>query len=399
MVEKRRAFLINFAFILVILAIYFVYFKYLFWPTAPFVLSFFYAVLVQRLMRFLDRKTKRKCHTLWAILLVVLTLLVIIVPLSLILSSLVHRVSSIINYLIQNLADFPQFIENLKVKLLDFLDFLPAGIYESLSQSISDSLNSLADNFSLSSLGIDSSTITSAISTGISGTYSIVKKVPSTIIGVVVGIIASILFTKDYDKIVSFIKLQLPEGKKNLLVEIKQVFSRTIMKMIRSYALIMLITFCELSLGFSILQLLKIMNNNYIYIIAAATAIFDILPVAGSGGVLIPWAIISLINGNTFQAIGLLIIYAVITVIRQYIEPKIVGDSLGVNPIITLAGLYFGLKLFGVIGMFVVPISIMTLKAFNDTGRIKIWNIPESQIIDDSVKKKKKREKKSKRQK
>ena len=115
------------------------------------------------------------------------------------------------------------------------------------------------------------------------------------------------------------------------------------------------------------------MSNSYIYLIALGICIFDILPVAGSGGILIPWAIVSLIMGNTAQAIGLIVIYVIITVIRQYIEPKIVGDSLGVNPLITLAGLYFGLKLFGVLGMFIVPILIMTIKAFNDTGRISLW--------------------------
>jgi predicted PurR-regulated permease PerM len=111
--------------------------------------------------------------------------------------------------------------------------------------------------------------------------------------------------------------------------------------------------------------------------IAIAIAIFDILPVAGSGGILIPWAIISLVLGYLPRAIGLLVIYAVITVIRQYIEPKIVGSSLGVNPIVTLAGLYFGLKLFGVLGMFIVPIGLMTLKAFNDAGRIHLYKSPE----------------------
>lgn len=116
------------------------------------------------------------------------------------------------------------------------------------------------------------------------------------------------------------------------------------------------------------------MTNNYFVLIAAATAIFDILPVAGSGGVLIPWALFSLISGNYKQAIGLAIMYVVILIIRQYIEPKIVGTSLGVHPIVTLMGLYFGLKLFGFIGMFLVPLCIMTLKAFNDTGRIQLWH-------------------------
>ena len=62
-------------------------------------------------------------------------------------------------------------------------------------------------------------------------------------------------------------------------------------------------------------------------------------------------------------------LYVVITVIRQYIEPKIVGQTLGVNPLVTLMGLYFGLKIFGFIGMFLVPLAVMTVKAFNDTGR------------------------------
>ena len=178
-----------------------------------------------------------------------------------------------------------------------------------------------------------------------------------------------------------FIQLQLPESKKNVLVEIKQVFSHTILKMIRAYLLIMFITFCELSIGFTIMSVAGIMSNSYIYLIALAICVFDILPVAGSGGILIPWAAISAIMGNVPQAIGLMVIYVVISVIRQYIEPKIVGDTLGVNPLITLAGLYFGLKLFGVLGMFIVPISLMTIKAFNDTGRIHLWKVPEREPV------------------
>ncbi|MDE6385706.1 MAG: AI-2E family transporter, partial [Eubacterium sp.] len=206
----------------------------------------------------------------------------------------------------------------------------------------------------------------------------VVKSVPSALIGIVIGIVAWIFFAKDYDHIVKFIRLQLPESKKNLLVEIKQVFSKTILKMVRAYALIMFITFCELAIGLTILKLIGVMNNSYTFIIAIAIAIFDILPVAGSGGILIPWALIALISGDVGQAIGLIVIYIVISIIRQYIEPKIVGDSLGVNPLVTLAGLYFGLKLFGFMGMFIVPILVMTLKAFNDTGRINLWKSIET---------------------
>lgn len=89
-------------------------------------------------------------------------------------------------------------------------------------------------------------------------------------LGIVIGIIAWILFAKDYRSVVNFIQLQLPDNKKNLLVEIKQVFSNTILKMVKAYLLIMFITFCELSLGFTILSIAGIMSNSYIYSLHSA---------------------------------------------------------------------------------------------------------------------------------
>lgn len=381
-VEKKREFLINLFFIAVILALVYVFFKYMFWLTAPFLLSFLFAVIVQRPLRWLDKKTKHKCHALWSLLIVFLSIAVILVPIILLLVKFINEISNFVSYLTGQLSDFPQFMQTLKADILNIISFLPDGIYNSLSETITTAIDGLVDDFDLSKLGISTGTITSTISSGVTGIYGFVKNVPSAIISIVIGIVAWILFTKDYDKIVSFIKLQLPDNKKNLLVEIKHVFSKTILKMFRAYGIIMFITFCELTLGFTIMSALKIMNNSYIIIIAIAIAIFDILPVAGSGGILIPWALISFVTGNASQGIGLLVIYVVISVIRQYIEPKIVGNSLGVNPLITLAGLYFGLKLFGFIGMFIVPLSIMTLKAFNDTGRISLWKTPESDKID-----------------
>lgn len=377
-VDKRRAFLINFAYLALILGLVFVFFKYLFWPAAPFLLSFLFAVILQKPLRWLDKKTKKKCHSLWSILLVLLSISVVLVPVIILLVKFFEQVSSFAGYLKGELSDFPKFMEALRTELLGFLKFLPDSIYASVSETINNATTGIVNDFDLSAIGINMNTVKDTVTNGVSGVYSAVKGVPSIIIGIVIGVVAWIFFTKDYDYIVRFIQMQLPDGKKNLLVEIKQVFSKTILKMIRAYGLIMFITFCELSIGFTILRIAGIMNNNYLYLIALAIAIFDILPVAGSGGILIPWCLISLIMGNYAQGIGLIVIYAIITVVRQYIEPKIVGDSLGVHPIVTLAGLYFGLKLFGFMGMFIVPISIMTLKAFNDTGRLKLWKTAEN---------------------
>lgn len=372
-VKKRRDSIINVAFIAMILGLVFFFIKYLFGVTAPFLLSFFFAVCLQRPLRKLDKKTNNKMHTFWSMFLIIVVLAVIIGPVILILSLIGREIIEFVSYLGEQLNDLPNFLATLQNEIISLLKFLPDGIYTSVSDNITVFFSNLIDDFDLSKFNIDINSITSSLTSGITGVYSVVKNIPSAILSIVIGIIAWIFFTKDYDYIVGFIKRQLPEGKKNLLSETKQIFSKTILKMLRAYGLIMFITFCELFLGLSILNLIGVMNNGYVFMIAIAIAIFDILPVAGSGGILIPWAAVSLILGSYPQAIGLIVIYVVITVIRQYIEPKIVGTSLGVHPIVTLAGLYFGLKLFGFMGMFIVPLAVMTLKAFNDAGRIHLY--------------------------
>lgn len=378
-VEKRRDFLINLLYLAAILGLAYVFFKYLFWMAAPFLLTFFFAMLLQRPLRWLDKKTEKKAHTFWSIALVVLSVMIIIIPLVLIFIGIGNKISDFVSYLVGQLDDIPTFLATLEKEILDLLKHLPSGLYKTLSNTVTESFTKLIQGGESATSAINVDTIKSGLSTGISGMYSVVKNIPSVLIGIVIGLVAWIFFTKDYDKIVRFIQRQMPKDKKNTLVEFKQVFYKTILTMFRAYGLIMCITFGELLLGFSILSMLGIMKNGYFALIAAGIAIFDILPVAGSGGILMPWAIVCLVTGNYKQTIGLIIIYVVITVIRQYIEPKIVGTSLGVNPIVTLMGLYFGLKLFGFIGMFVVPITIMTLKALNDNGRISIWKTSENE--------------------
>mgnify|MGYP000018013972 FL=1 len=376
-VAKRRDFLIDLVYVMAIIGLVYVFFKYCFSIAAPFLLSFFFAVILQRPLGWLDKKTKNKMHSFWSIVLVLLCVAIILGPVISIIATLFREIGNFISFLGEQLNDLPTFLVTLQNEILKAIKFLPDSIYTSVSENITQFFGNLINDFDVSKLGINMSSITSGLSNGISGVYSVVKNIPSILIGVVIGVIAWILFTKDYKKVVKFIKLQLPDKHKNLLSETKKIFSSTILKMCRAYGLIMFITFCENFLGLTILNLIGVMKNSYVFVIAICIAVFDILPVAGSGGILIPWSLIALVSGNVGQCVGLLILYAVITVIRQYIEPKIVGDSLGVNPLVTLAGLYFGLKLFGFMGMFIVPICVMTLKAFNDAGRIHLYTPPE----------------------
>jgi len=104
--------------------------------------------------------------------------------------------------------------------------------------------------------------------------------------------------------------------------------------------------------------------------IAAFTAVVDILPVLGTGLVLIPWALFHLIKGNLSLGLGLVLIYVVITVIRNVLEPKLVGQQIGLHPIVMLLCMYAGVRIFGVIGLFILPFSILVIKYLYDHGKL-----------------------------
>ena len=138
----------------------------------------------------------------------------------------------------------------------------------------------------------------------------------------------------------------------------------------------MLITFSEMFIGLNILKLIGVYESSYIFVISFVTCVVDIVPVLGTGTIVLPWAVYSFIMGDVGMGIGLLIIYGVITVIRQIIEPKLVAMQLGLPPFITIIAMFFGLKLFGFIGLFLLPLLITMLKVLNDNGTIHLWKRP-----------------------
>ena len=196
---------------------------------------------------------------------------------------------------------------------------------------------------------------------------SYITKIPFFIAAVLISVIATFFIASDYDNIKAFIVRQIPEKWHIFLNDVKDYSLHTLGRYLRSYALIMTITFCELSLA---LWLLGVKN---FAVIALITAVFDIIPVCGSGGVLIPWSVFSLVQGKLAFGVGMLIVYIIITVIRQIIEPKIVGDQVGLPPVVTLMAMFLGVRFMGVFGLFAFPITLVILKNLNDSGRIRLF--------------------------
>lgn len=125
---------------------------------------------------------------------------------------------------------------------------------------------------------------------------------------------------------------------------------------LRAYGLIFCLTFTELLIGFWIIGV------RYAFLIAALTALVDLLPVLGSGAVLLPWSAVSFLSGNVKTGAGLLILYGVVTLVRQIAEPKIVGKSLGLHPLATLASMYVAFRLFGAAGLVIGPCAAIVLR-------------------------------------
>ena len=216
---------------------------------------------------------------------------------------------------------------------------------ENFRQIVDEKLAELADGFI--------SRVTSSIPTW---AMNVIKSAPRVFVTVIVTILACFYFGMDYANFKGGILKLLPDKVRKNIGRFASITGKALKRYGKAYLLIMLITFAEVFVG------LLIMGKKYAFLIAAVVAVVDILPVFGAGTVLIPWGIFSFFAKDYTTGAGLLILYGVITIIRQVIEPKIVGESLGIHPLTTLIAMFAGLSLFGVAGMLLGPFVVIAAK-------------------------------------
>lgn len=189
---------------------------------------------------------------------------------------------------------------------------------------------------------------------------TLIKSLPSALFSIGICFIAMFYLTLDYDGAVAALREFLPSGTHGRAAEVYRRMIHALWEYLRAYLLIMLVTFAELYLGFTIIGV------EYALLFAVVIAVVDFLPLLGTGTVLIPWGAAELLLGEYRRGIGLFVIYAVICVVRQFIEPRIVGNFIGTHPVVALIGVYAGLKLFGVIGMIAAPIILYLVKTLRE---------------------------------
>ena len=359
--EKRKKFIINFLYFAIIIALAVFVLQFALTLLFPFVAALFIAYILRRPVHFISERTllSKKAAAILTVLLFYGT-----IGTFLVLGSI--RALSYIVDLIPRLPEM--YLEYMNPVLLELFRELEEAIRQ-MDPTILDTVDSLWGQLMESLRGL----VMNLSLTGMEAVSGMASSFPVLFIKMLLMVISTFFIAMDYDRLASFCMRQLDGGARDLVLQIKEYVVGTLFVCIRSYALIMSITFIELSVGFTIIGV----KNSIL--IALSIAIFDILPVLGTGGIMIPWAVISAILGDYPMAIKLFVVYLIVTIVRNIIEPKIVGSQIGLHPVVTLVCMFAGVQLFGVVGLFGFPIGLSLLLYLNRTGAVHIFKMEKDE--------------------
>lgn len=186
-----------------------------------------------------------------------------------------------------------------------------------------------------------------------------ITALPRFVFSLVVFVVSSIYFAIDLTEINAFFKRRMPQSWQGRLALIKSGVARAFLCYLRSYFIIFLVNATGLFLG------LRVLSRSYALLFSLLFALLDLLPVIGIGTALVPWGLYLLFTGDSFVGGGLLVLYAVLTFIRQMLEARLIGKGVGLHPLATLFSSVVGFSLFGFFGIFLGPIASIFIKSLS----------------------------------
>ena len=330
----------------------------------PFVVGFILSLIANPLVRFLEKKIKikRKYGTM---LIIVFVIGLVVLLCYGIVMALAVGFKGFMNYL-------PTMTANAEAEIMAAIDrieevFRKVPVFENFNvdkvqNSITEALDSLV-------VGEDGVTVTA-----ISG---FAKSLPNMLVSGVVGFLATYFFIADRDKLTEMVSSRLPSSFQERTMQMYGHILKVVGGYFKAQFKIMGVIYIVITIG---LMLLKV---NYAWLIGFGIAFLDMLPVFGTGTVLGPWAIVKFFSGNYLTAVGMVILYLVSLLTHQLIQPKLIGESVGMNPFATMFFMYVGYQFYGVFGMIIaIPIGMLLIN-FYKAGAFDtvIWCLKE--IVSD----------------
>lgn len=314
----------------------------------PFVIGWIIALIASPLVRFFEEKVKIRRKAGSAFVIIVVIGLVVMV-LYLVGAKLGEEVVRFINSL-------PDIWESMERDLTEIGGNLSV-IYSRLPIDMQDSINNIINQVG-SYMG---ELIGSLSSPTIAAVGNFAKQLPSIIIGLIMSLLSSYFFVAEKGQVHQWFRNHMPRSVQMRYDIMKRSLGKAVGGYLKAQLKIEVWMYLLLVIGLGILRI------DYALLIALGIACLDFLPFFGTGTVMVPWAIIKILSADYQIAIGLLIIWGVGQLARQVIQPKIVGDSIGVPPIPTLFLLFIGYKLAGVIGMIIaVPIGLIVYTMYEE---------------------------------
>ena len=309
----------------------------------PFVVGWIIASIANPPVRFLEQRLKLvRRHS--SILVVVSVLAAVIGLLYLLLSRTVRLISSLVQSL-------PEVWEAFQGQIRQSMES-PTGLFAFLPEEIRSGWSQLGEHLG-SAVG---PLLQQAASPTVEAAGTVARSLPAVLVYTVVILLSSYFFIVDRDRILNLLHTYTPSWAAGYLTYLKKDVKRLVGGYFLAQFKIMFVVGLILFAGFWILGV------SYAPVLALAIALLDFLPVFGTGTVLIPWALLRIISGDYAFGAGLGLLYILTQVVRQLVQPKLVGDTMGLNPLLTLFLLYLGFKISGISGMILaVPVGLLVM--------------------------------------
>lgn len=312
----------------------------------PFVLGWVIAMIANPVVKFLEKKVKilRK-HS---------SAIFIVVSIAAVIGLSYLGISFLGRQIIALIHDLPGLFDQFQKQLLATEENLN-GLYRVMPADVKTAL----DNLSANLMNYIGQAISHASKFSAANAGSLVKNVAELFLMSIIMFMSAYFFIADREKLLNGLKSLTPDSLQERVSLIKNNFAMAIGGYFRAQFKIMLVMVVILFVGFEILQI------DYSFLLALGIAFLDFLPVFGTGTVIFPWAVIDLFSGDYFEAACLVVIYLICQVVRQILQPKMVGDSIGLSPLATLVFLFVGYRIKGVLGMIIgIPIGMAVINLY-----------------------------------
>jgi len=333
------------AFLILISIVVYAFFTVLFTFLAPFFFGLLIALLMEPVIRFIVKRFKWKR---WVASLVCLLIFIAILS-SLgawLVTTLFNQVSNFVEHAPYHIDEFSDWLDDINIRLQRVGDNLPEDWHIPPIQEMA--------------LGL----VTALFGEGMRDQgMRIAMVVPNLFLNTILMLVSAYFFMADRETIFDAVRKACPKWISKQMAQTRKGLSRAMGGYFRAQYILMAMV------GIISIAGLLILRSPYALLLGLLFAILDFLPIIGTGAVLIPWALISLVAGNVQQAVGLGIMYGIITITRQVMQPKILGDQMGAHPLASLMSIFIGFRIFGLLGLVIGPSLLMIFVAIFETER------------------------------